>query len=114
MTVSINDAEGAVLGEFAYKFEWGKAIRKMGKDGSVEHRTKDGVMKDYDQFMQKTLVLGLLTQDAIRKGVPKNKQGKLDKYIKKTRDFLLGALDKSTKAIREGELAKFLRALPVS
>jgi hypothetical protein len=113
-TATLTDAEGKKIAEFSYKFEWGKAIRKMGKDGSVEHRTKPGVMKDYDQFMQKTLVLGLLTQDAIRKGVPKNKLKKLDAYVKKTRSFLLDALEKSTEATREGELARFLRAIPVS
>ncbi|RMG11054.1 MAG: hypothetical protein D6731_16375 [Planctomycetota bacterium] len=109
----VSDAEGNVLAEFSYRFEWGKAIRKMRKDGSVENRTKPGVMRDYDQFMHKTLVLGLLCQDAIRAGVPEGKRASLEKYLKKTRDFLLGALEKSTRATREGELARFLRSLPI-
>ena len=43
----------------------------------------------------------------------KGKHGKLDKYLKKTRSYLLGILDKSTEAAKKGELATFLRGLPI-
>lgn len=109
----IKDAEGKTVASFSYGFQWGKAVRRKMPDGSVENRTKSKVQRDFDEIVQKTLVVGLLTKPAIRAGVPEKKRAQLDKYLKKTRDYLLGILDKSTEAAKKGELATFLRGLPI-
>jgi hypothetical protein len=113
MEVEIKDGAGETVASFAYTFQWGKAVRRKMPDGSVETRTKPQVMRKFDELLQKTMVVGILAQPAVRAGIPKTKLGKLDKYLKKTRTFLLKNLETKTEAVKNGELARFLRGLPL-
>ncbi len=111
VSATICNAEGVTLAEIDYGFEWGKAVRRKQADGSIEQRTKPAVKNQFDQLVQKTLVVGLLSQESIRDGLPKGKLKKVDAYIAKTIDYIKGVLEKSTKSIRQGEMMQFLDSI---
>jgi hypothetical protein len=113
LNVEIKRADGTTVAEFGYKFQFGKSIRKKHKDGSVEDVSKDKIQQKFDEFVQKGAILGLLCNETIRAGVPEKKVAALDKYLKDTRDYLLKKLDGSTDAVKNGELATFLRSLKI-
>lgn len=99
LTVTVKTAAGELLHTFDWEHSWGRLPTNY---------TKSQVLKEYNDMLCTSLVLGLLHLEQVRAGVPKDKQAALKEWEEENRKRILDPLKEN---MSKCHLARFLRAL---
>lgn len=99
LTVTVKDAGGQLLHTFDWEHSWGRLPTNY---------TKSQVLKEYNDMLCTSLVLGLLHDERVRAGIPEDKRAALKKWEEENRKRILDPLKEN---MSKCHLARFLRAL---
>ena len=99
LTVTVKDAAGNLIHTFDWEHSWGRLPTNY---------TKSQVLKEYNDMLFTSLILGLFHLEQVRAGVPQDKQAELKKWEEKHRERILAPLKEN---MGDCQVARFLRAL---
>lgn len=99
LTVTVKDGAGNVIHTFDWEHSWGRLPTNY---------TKSQVLREYNDMLFTSLILGLFHIEQVRAGVPADKQAELKKWEEKQRERILGPLKEN---MSDCQLARFLQAL---
>jgi hypothetical protein len=99
LTVTVKTAAGEVLHTFTWDHSWGRLPTNY---------TKSQVLREYNDMLFTTLILGVFHLEQVRAGIPPDKQAELKKWEEKQRERILGPLKENSP---DCAIAQFLRAL---
>lgn len=99
----LKDAEGKVIEAISFSLSWGRLISSGLSKRQVQLR--------YDQMVHTALALAILNHPKIKTRIPAKYQAELLTWSKKQQEDLLGVLDGSTEALKQGDMAKLVRSI---
>lgn len=97
------DASGTVIQTIEFSLSWGRLISSGLSKRQVQVR--------YDQMVHTAVALGLLNNPKIKGEIKAKYQPDLLKWSKVQKKALLKVLEGSTKTLKEGAMAKFVRGV---
>lgn len=101
----LSKPDGTEVKTWSFPLNWGRLISSGLSKSQVRDR--------YDQRVYTTLMLGILNDPAIHGKIAPKRHGKVLKWSQEMKGQLQKFLTGSTKALAEGEMAKFIEGIKI-